>query len=527
MSKMSGDIPRRRLWVLYLAFGLLLTAGYFAVPAGSQTQSLIPVLQAFGTAVAITVGLLLYRPASRLPWRLLGLAQVLNFVAASLYFLLFVSLGREFSVPTVCDVFYIASYVAQLSCIAVATQRRSIGKDRSALLDAAIIAIGVALFSWIYIMSPVVHASGMTLISRLVTLAYPTYDIILVAMTARLAFTVGARSASFWFLTIGLLAQLVGDYQYAISQLNDTYAWGQVVYFPWELSLAFLGAAALHPSMSRFSQPSLPVPLAASIRWRLPLLTAAAVTPPGILILDSSQAHSKNLILIAATAIALFVMVLIRVAGLSDQVRRYSADLAIANRQLDDQLHALQVALDRERAAASARDALEVELRHAQKLESIGRLAGGVAHEINTPLQFVADNMTFISESVESLQEFILTSRRSLADDGNLGQLEPLEDDLAFICAELPQCLNETVGGIARVSAIVSTLQQFGDPKNNVVGQVDISEVLTTAATIARSEIDEVADVTLSLAELPSITGVASDLSQVFLHLRSPTPPMR
>lgn len=130
--------------------------------------------------------------------------------------------------------------------------------------------------------------------------------------------------------------------------------------------------------------------------------------------------------------------------------------------------------------AEDERRSLEIQLQLAQKLESIGRLAAGVAHEINTPMQFIADNTHFLLESFTSIAELLKRYHHLLKEAGEVdtqrlrgitGELTELERccDINYLLDEFPTALNQTQEGIARISKIVQSLKEFshpGNPKN-------------------------------------------------------------
>jgi PAS domain S-box-containing protein len=153
----------------------------------------------------------------------------------------------------------------------------------------------------------------------------------------------------------------------------------------------------------------------------------------------------------------------------------------------------------------SERARLEMELHQAQKLEAIGRLAGGMAHEINTPMQFVGDNLRFLKTAIQEV-----FSSASFADGG---------PDLALFEQEIPQAIDESLEGLQRVAGIVLSLQQFAHPAARELVSADLNEALLSTLTVARGELRDVAEVRTDLGDLPPVRCYLGELNQVFLNL--------
>lgn len=176
----------------------------------------------------------------------------------------------------------------------------------------------------------------------------------------------------------------------------------------------------------------------------------------------------------------------------------------------------------------TGRDAAEMELRHAQKLESVGRLASGIAHEINTPIQFVGDNTRFLQESFESFQSLIskyqklrLALASGTASPELMAELQRVEEesDCAFLIAEVPRALTQTLEGVDRVATIVRAMKEFAHPEGKDLDAADLNKALQSTLTVARNELKYVADVEIEFGELPMVVCNISDLNQVFLNL--------
>ena len=175
------------------------------------------------------------------------------------------------------------------------------------------------------------------------------------------------------------------------------------------------------------------------------------------------------------------------------------------------------------RAHASQRR-LEEELHHAQKLEAVGRLAAGIAHEINTPIQYIGDNTRFLADSVEAMSKMLDGQRRELepaASPEARARLARLADelDLEYVRAEAPRTVSRTLEGIRRVATIVRAMREFAHPGEGEPVASDINRALEATLDVARNEYRYVADVVTEFGPLPLVTCRAGELNQVFLNV--------
>jgi PAS domain S-box-containing protein len=189
-----------------------------------------------------------------------------------------------------------------------------------------------------------------------------------------------------------------------------------------------------------------------------------------------------------------------------------------AQRQLQEQLY--NEMQERERMA--------IELRLAQKLESVGRLAAGIAHEINTPIQYVGDSVSFLQSAETDLARLRTEYRRAIERlaghepaQAVLPELAALESnlDLEFLSQEIPKAFERTLDGVERVAAIVRAMKEFAHPDSAQHNYADLNHALATTLTVARTEYKYHAEVETRFGELPEVNCNVGELNQVFLNL--------
>jgi two-component system NtrC family sensor kinase len=167
---------------------------------------------------------------------------------------------------------------------------------------------------------------------------------------------------------------------------------------------------------------------------------------------------------------------------------------------------------------------LQIQLLHAQKMESIGHLAAGIAHEINTPTQFIATNIDFMKEATEDISSLIKQIQLIAANappDVRTKILAALEvADWEYLAEEFPQAIRQSQEGVKRVTTIVQAMKEFSHPSGKGKKPYNLNQLINTTVIVSRNEWKYVAEMVLDLApELPDVPLLVDEMGQVFLNI--------
>ena len=173
-------------------------------------------------------------------------------------------------------------------------------------------------------------------------------------------------------------------------------------------------------------------------------------------------------------------------------------------------------------------EALEHQLAYAQKLESIGQLAAGLAHEINTPIQYVAGNIAYLEESFAKVMSLLSFCDRSFKKIENYAdqsflmswEKEKEKSDLAFLNTDVPDAFKDTLFGVNQVSSIVKAMRKFSHPGSEKKQNINIKETIESIITVSRNEWKYCSEILTDFdPDLQSISCMPGGFNQALLNV--------
>jgi diguanylate cyclase (GGDEF)-like protein len=259
------------------------------------------------------------------------------------------------------------------------------GTDRVSWIDATIVASGFGLLSWTFLMAPTASSNDLSVLGRVVALAYPVWDVLFLALLVRLLAGLGARLPALRLLAGAAALWLGYDTVYALVLQYGSYDQGLLIDVPWLLGYVVFGATGLHPSMRELTEPVAEPNTRLSWR-RLALLTGASLIAPLLLLSQTLLARGRvDGLAIGAASMLLFLLVVLRIVGLVRQVEDQAEQLAalarddgltgIPNRRTWD--GELPVAMDRARRDGAPLTVALIDLDHFKRFnDEHGHQAG-------------------------------------------------------------------------------------------------------------------------------------------------------
>lgn len=303
---------KSRLWHVYGGSVALATLLYYTLAHYSYLFNAIGA----SSPLMIVAGVALQRPQHRIPWYLLALGQALFIAGDVVAYNYQWFFGIKLPYPSSADALYLSVYPCLALALLLMIRYRLPGRDWAGFLDALMVTVSVGTLSWVFLIEPNWRASQAEPLAKLTSVGYPIMDLLLVSVTARLAFGPGRHAPSL-FLILGATSTLfVTDSLYGWSLLHEPYVPGSgYLELGWITFYAGLGMAALHPSMESLTERA--IVRDDRIGWgRLALLGVIALLPTSLRLTQSVTEHEMDDVILIGSTFTLFVLVMLRMAGL-------------------------------------------------------------------------------------------------------------------------------------------------------------------------------------------------------------------
>ncbi|MFJ7987319.1 aminotransferase class I/II-fold pyridoxal phosphate-dependent enzyme [Streptomyces sp. NPDC096351] len=319
MSLRQPDRPHtatgalRRWTLLYLLAVAGLTVAYLEFP---ERHTTLWALIGLSGVVAILVGVRLHKPSRRWPWLVLAAANLAFVGGDTAYNALEAFFGQTRPFPSIADALYLATYPLFAIGLFGFIRYRAVGRDLGVVLDALILTSGLALLSWVNLITPLARSEDMSWTEKAISIAYPLGDVLMLAMLARLLVPGGLRSRSVQLLALGTCGILASDVIYGTLQLRGTWQVGTPWDLGWVVFFTAWGLAALHPSMTGLTERA-PEPAPHVAERRLALLAGASLVAPALLLFQSLRDdRDQDIAVIAIFSALMFLLVLARLWGM-------------------------------------------------------------------------------------------------------------------------------------------------------------------------------------------------------------------
>ena len=276
----SAATGHRHLWWIFLAAGAFMCGLYMFLAPFKGSGPVINGLGLYGV-LGVVAGIRIYKPSARLAWWCFALGLLL-FWLGDVYTYSYPKLFHaDVPFPSIGDAIYLSVYPALMVGLLLLVRRRNQRADGPGVVDSVIMSLGLSLVSFIYLIAPYIHDATLTILPKLVSIGYPTGDLILLAAAIRLAVDAGKRRPAFYLLIASIVTLLTTDFIYGILTLDGTYTHQLWLDGGWIFFYLLWGAAALHPSMRELSDVA-PEHESRLTTPRLGLLAGATLIAPAL-----------------------------------------------------------------------------------------------------------------------------------------------------------------------------------------------------------------------------------------------------
>jgi diguanylate cyclase (GGDEF)-like protein len=321
------SVVRARIWQWWLVVGALAAGAYYLLPSNGLLSQLLYDVIGLSSSALIIAGVRLNRARRPALWYWFAAGQI-TWVIGDLLWEYFEYIKHVEPYPSAADIFYLSAYPMLVAgMMTLMGGRDRAGRDVAALVDAAIVAVGLGLTFWVFVMHPIAADATASAVERVVGVAYPAGDALLLAMLARFYTAAGRRSVSLRLLGLAVVCLLVSDVGYSLVSLYSD-AEGGVFDAGFMLAYVLWGTAALHPSMrdaGAFASERAAVRVG---RSRLAVLAFCSLLGPALLFVPGIGGNKIDRFVIAGGAVLLFLLVLWRMSGFVKRVQQQADQLA-------------------------------------------------------------------------------------------------------------------------------------------------------------------------------------------------------
>ncbi len=434
-----------RLWWAALAVGVALCLAYAAVPAEyvvARELVLYP-LTDLGAALAVLIGVRLYRPAAPSAWLLIA-ACLLLFMAGDLTWGAYEAVG-ESPTASLADIFYLAGYPCLLGGLLIAIRRRSPSRDWREVIDSAIVGTSVFLLVWVYVVNPDTLAS-LGWKDWFASVAYPIADTIVLAAVVRLMLAGDWNAPALRLLFLGLVLTLAGDIAYTAYNVTHIRLVNTLLQF----GIVAIGLAGIHRSMPALTTTSVAEHTVRRSVVRLALLVGICTVPLIVLAVQAIAGNGLHAVAVVVTLAVLALLVVARSVGLTITAERAAEREAILSR-------------------------FAAELLRTQRRDELFAVADRTAHQLAAG----AGDARVIERSVEdSAHTFAIPVEvrgevvADLVADGKISAVRGVAGSLETVAAELSLALErndllaaerETADALARRNEELRELDRIKD----------------------------------------------------------------
>jgi diguanylate cyclase (GGDEF)-like protein len=315
----SPRVFRRSPWAWVGVAGLLAIAGFLLIPNATVSAVYYDAVE-FALVAVMVMAVRRYRPAGMVGWSLLIAGECVSAVADVIFDVYALVLDDE---SWLVDAGYLLCYVFMVSGLCVLLRRRSRGRNYAGLVDSLIIGVASALLSWVFLIRHIASGESMGTLQHAVTLAYPTLDLVLLALVAWLLTSDGSRKAAFLLLVSGLVTLLVSDYLWAfvdMSSYDPAASVGRFITAGCLVSYLLMAMAMAHPGMADVGRPTPDPTVRPMSRFRLVFLACAVMIAPALLAWQARGSARPDALPIALASTAMFLLVLTRMTVLVRQL---------------------------------------------------------------------------------------------------------------------------------------------------------------------------------------------------------------